>query len=814
MYTLWQDVRYGLRMLAKNPGFALVAILTLALGIGANTAIFSVVNAVLLRPLPFPQPDRLVAISGIDFRNNEKGRALSYPDFADLRAQSQTLESAAAYGQATFTLTGAGEPVHLKAESVSAALFTVLRAMPLLGRTFASTEDQPGTRVVVLSHALWKSHFAGDPDVPGRSIKLDGQMYTVVGVMPPEFQFPIDSGPRDLWTTMAVNMVTQGSDEPMTSERGSHFLGAIGRLKPGVTLGQANADAASIGASLQKQFPDTNGHLSMGLQPEIAALVGDVRPVLVLVLGAVGFLLLIACANAANLLLARAASRQREMAIRASLGAGRNRITRQLLTESVLLSLGGGMLGLLLAMWGTRLFATLPSLGIPRLASAELDFRVLAFTMVVSLFTGVLFGLAPALYSLRFDLFRSLKEGGRTATEGTGHSRLRSLLVSAEVSLAVVLLIGASLLVESMFHLLHASPGFEPQGVLTFNIDLPDVRYGKPQQSADFFLQLLNRIRAVPNVKSASGVLPLPLSDEVIRTTFEIEGRPVPKSEEPRTHFRSVGLDYFQTMHIPLLAGRDFTPRDNRDSSPVVIINQSLARQFFPNEDPIGKRIKPGVSASGPEKMCEIVGVVGDVKHRNLWRSPDPESYVPYDQVPIGQMYVVVRADGDPLALMPAMRDQVKSMDTELAVYNGRTLDDYVAASVAQRRFTSLLLEVFAGAGLLLAVVGLFGVMSYTVSQRMHELGVRIAVGAEKADILRLILKHGMRMTLAGTVIGLLGTLALSGVLKSQLFGITPTDPLTFLGVALVLLLVALAACYIPARRATRVDPLVALRYE
>jgi len=814
MHTLWQDVRYGLRMLAKNPGFTLIAVLTLALGIGANTAIFSVVNAVLLRPLPFPEAQRLVAISGVDFRTNEKGRAISYPDFADLRAQSHTLQSAAAYTDSSFTMTGAGEPVHLNAESVSADLFTVLRAAPMLGRAFTSTEDQPGTRVVIISHGLWKSHFASDPNVCGRSMKLDGEIYTVVGVMPADFQFPMDAQPRDLWTTMAASMIGSGSDTPMTSQRGAHFLTAIGRLKSGVTLQQADADTASIGASLQKQFPDTNGNRSTGLQPEIEALVGDVRPVLVMVLGAVGFLLLIACANAANLLLARAATRQREMAIRASLGAGPSRITRQLLTESVLLSLGGGTLGLLLAMWGTKLFATLPSLDIPRIASTEVDLRVLAFTMLISLLTGVLFGLAPALNSLRFDLFRSLKEGGRTATEGTGHSRLRNALVIAEVSLAVVLLIGASLLVESMVHLLHASPGFEPQGVLTFNIDLPDVRYGKPAQSADFFLQLLNGIRRVPGVKSASGILPLPLSDEVIRTSFEIEGRPVPKSEEPLTHFRCIALDYFETMRIPLVAGREFTPLDNRDSSQVVIVNQALARKFFPNEDPIGKHIRPGIAASGKAKMREIVGVVGDVKQRNLWQDPEPESYVPYEQAALGQMFVVVRTAGDPLALLPAMREQLKALDTELAVYNGKTLDDYVAASVAQRRFTSLLLQVFAGAGLLLAVIGLFGVMSYSVSQRMHELGVRIAVGAERTDILRLILTHGMRMTLAGTAIGLVGTVAVSRVLKSQLFGVTATDPLTFLGVSLVLTFVVLVACYIPARRATRVDPLVALRYE
>jgi putative ABC transport system permease protein len=815
MHSFLQDIRYGLRMLAKSPGFSAVAILTLALGIGANTTIFSVVNAVLLRPLPFSEPERLVSAFGIDARNNEHGRPLSYPDFADLRKQNRTMDSMAANTEMGFTLTEAGEPLNLRAEAVSADLFTVLRAAPLLGRTFVSTEDQPGTRVVILGHGLWKDRFGADLNIAGKSIKLDGNMYTVVGVMPADFQFPVNAEPRDLWTTMAVMMTPGlGDDKPISEQRGAHFLAAIGRLKPAVTLQQANEDAAAVAAGLEKQFPDTNGHLSLGLQPQIEALVGDVRPVLLMVLGAVAFLLLIACANTANLLLARAAGRQREMAIRVSIGAGRSRILRQLLTESILLSLAGGTLGLLIAVWGTKLFANLTTVPIPRLRAAEVDLRVLGFTLGVSLLTGLLFGLAPALHSLRFDLFRSLKEGGRNATGSTGHARLRNLLVVFEVSLSVVLLIGASLLLESMLHLLHESPGFDPRGVLSFNINLPDVRYGRPEQSILFYKQLLERVRAVPGVKIASGVLPLPLANDNIRTTFEIDGRPVAKSDEPRTYFRSIDLDYFQTMRIPLVAGREFTDRDTRDAPQVVIINQTLAHKFFPDESPIGKHIKPGTSDSGPAKMREIVGVVGDVKHRTLWRDPDPESYVPYDQVALGQMYLVIRTDGDPLSLVPAMRAQVRSLDAELPVYDAKTLDDYVAASLASRKFISILCGVFAAVGLLLAVVGLFGVMSYTVSQRTHELGVRVAVGAENSDILKLILNQGMAMTLAGIGLGLLGTFAISRVLTSQLFGITPTDPLTFLGVAVLLAGVAFAACYLPARRATRVDPMVALRYE
>ncbi len=809
MLTLWQDIRYALRMLGKSPGFTAVVVLTLALGIGANTSIFSVVNAVLLQPLPFPQPNRIVSVYGADLRIGQTGRPLSYPDFVDLRTQNKSLDSLAAYDGGTATLTGAGDPMHLELCGVSADMFSVLRTKPLLGRVFVSTEDQPGNRVVLLSHRLWKSRFGGDPGVVGKQIVLDDKPYTVAGVMPAEFQFPLDEPPMDLWMAMgsAVDAASQ-------AERGSHFLKVIGRLKDGVALEKANAESAEIAAGLAKQYPDTNRHMSLAMRPEMDDLVGDVRPALLMVLGAVGFLLLIACANAANLLLARAAGRQREMAIRASLGAGRARILRQLLTESVLLSLAGGILGLLLAVWGSAALTSLPSMGIPRLSSAGVDLRALAFTLAVSLVTGILFGLAPALHASRFNLFGSLKEGGRNATDGAGRSKIRNFLVVSQVSLAVVLLIGASLMIESIFHLLHQSPGFNPQGVLVFNLDLPDARYGKPEQSADFFKELQARIRTLPGVKNASGVMPLPLSGDTLRTSFEIEGKPMAKSDLPRTQIRAVGLDYFQAMRIPLVAGREFTERDNRSAAHVIIINQTLARRFFPNENPVGKHMKPGMSAGKTDNMCEIVGVVGDVKHRNLWQEPDPESYVPYEQKPIGAMNILVRSDSDPMVLLPAVREQVRALDAELPIYRAQRLEEYVAASVAQRRFTSLLCSVFAGVGLLLAVVGLFGVMSFSVAQRTHEIGVRVAVGAEKADILQMILREGMAITLAGIVLGLIGAFGISSIIKSQLFGVSATDPLTFFGVVGALALVALAACYIPARRATRVDPMVALRYE
>lgn len=807
MLMLWQDIRYALRMLAKSPGFTGVVILTLALGIGANTAIFSVVSAVLLQPLPFSQPDRLVALRGIDVRTGETGRPLSYPDFFDLRAQSQSLESAAAYDSSTSTLTGTGDPLHVEVGVFSASMLGVLRAKPMMGRDFVATEDKPGSHVALLSHRLWVTRFASDPAITSKQILLDGKSYAVAGVMPAEFQFPLDSRPMDLWMTIAVE-----SDN--LAERGSHYLSAIGRLKPGRTLASANAETAEIGNRLANQYPDTNGHMGLRLLPEKDSLVGDARPALLMVLGAVGFLLLIACANAANLLLARATGRQREMAIRASLGAGKRRILAQLLTESVLLSLAGGVLGLLVAVWGTASLANLPSLGIPRLASAGVDLRALAFTLAVSVLTGLLFGLAPAVHASRFNLLGSLKEGGRSATEGAGHSRMRALLVVSQVSLAVMLLVGASLLIESMYHLLHESPGFDPHGVLAFNLDLPDARYSKPEQSADFFKNLLGRLRSLPGVESASAVMPLPLSDNSLRTSFEIAGRPMAKSDLPRTFIRAVGLDYFKTMRIPLMAGREFGERDNRSGPHVIVINQTLAGKFFPNENPVGKHIKPGMSVGKQDSTCEIIGVVGDVKHRNLWQASDPESYVPYDQFPIGAMDMVVRTAGDPMTLLAAVRAQVLAVDAELPIYKAQRMEDYVAASVAQRRLTSLLCMIFAGAGLLLAVVGLFGVMSYSVAQRTHEIGVRVAVGAEKADILQMILREGMAITLAGIGIGLLGAFGLSSVLKSQLFGVKARDPLTMAAVVFSLVLVALAACAIPARRATRVDPMVALRYE
>jgi len=814
MQTFWQDVRLGLRGMAKNPGFTLVATFTLALGIGANTAIFSVVNAVLLRALPFTDAGGLVAIENVDTRTGEIRPALSYPDFEDFRAQSRSLESAAVYDDGTFTLTGIGEPLHVRAGVVSADLFRLFRVTPRLGRAFLPEEDNPGARVVLLSEHMWRERFGADTAIMGRALTLNGRSYAVVGVLPAGFQFPFDSDPFDLWTTIAVDRVSDDGDQPMTEHRGAHFIQAIGRLKPGVPLAQANADLSAIGAALAKQYPDTNAHFAVRVEPALDAFVGDVRPALWVLLGAVGLVLLIACANVANLLLARATVRQREVAIRAALGAGRARLLRQLLTESVLLALAGAVPGVLLAVWATKILTAIPSLQIPRLAQASVDGQALAFTLAASLATAVIFGLVPALHAARFNLTGSLREGGRGTGESAGHARLRSVLVVFEVSLALLLLIGSGLLLRSLMSILRVSPGFDSQGAMAFDLDLPGTRYGKPEQSARFFRELLPQLNALPGVVSSSAVNPLPLSDNNIGTSFQVGGHPVPKSEESHTQFRSIALDYFSTMRIPLIAGRAFTAADARGAAPVVIINETFARRYFPNENPIGKQIQPGISDLGKPVMREIVGIVGDVRHRRLWRAPDPECYAPYDQVAIGGMTVVVRAPGDPQPLISMLRKAVSAQDAELPLYNVRTLQDYVSGSVAQRRFTALLLGIFAAVALLLAAVGLYGVMSYGVAQRTHEIGVRVALGAASSDVLRLVVGQGLRLALLGVTLGWLAALGASQFLSGMLYGVAGNDPATFGAVAAVFVAVALAACYVPARRAANVDPLVALRHE
>jgi putative ABC transport system permease protein len=813
---LVQDLRFGLRVLVKNPSFTAVAVLTLALGIGANSAIFSVVNAVLLRPLPFLAPDQLVRVVSVRLRENVPDNA-SYPDFADWRAQNHVFERMAAFHTDSFTLTGQGEAAHIPGAVVSADLFSLLSARPALGRTFLPEEDNLGAvgggLVVILSYRLWQERFGADPGIVGRTIELDNRSFTVVGVMPAGFQFPIQAEPIDFWTTVAVEFIAPTGGQSMAEQRGAHYLDVIARLKPHVSGAQAQAEMRTIVNALNKQYPE-NAPRGTRIVPELDQLVGDVRPALLVLLAAVGCVLLIGCANVANLLVARAAARQKEMAVRGALGAGRGRIIRQLLTESLLLASVGGTLGTALALWGIHAVVGLVPEDIPRLADIHLDGSVLVFTILLSLLTGILFGLAPALQVSGPNVMESLKEGGRGLADSLHRSHMRSFLVVFDVAVAVVLLVGAGLLIQSFWHLQRVDPGFNPHRILTFKIDLPYTRYEGVHQT-QFFQQAVMRLNRLPGVRSASLVLPLPLDGDEIDTSFDIEGRHAARADQPRTNYSWTEPGYFRTLGIPLLRGRDFTERDDLKAAPVVIINETLARNFFPGRDPIGLRIKPGISNGYKESpMREIVGVVGDVKLNGLTAPAGPQVYVPLAQSPLGSMIVVVHTEIDPLSVAPTVRREVAAMDKDLPIYGVKTLDQYLGESVAQSRFDTSLVGIFAALALALAAVGLYGVVSYSATQRTHEIGVRVALGAQKGDVLELVVGQGFKLALIGVAIGIAGALMLTRFLSSLLYGVRPTDPLTFIAVSMILTSVALMAGYIPARRATKVDPLVALRYE
>lgn len=812
MEAVLQDLRYGIRMLVKNPGFTAIAVIALALGIGATTAIFSVVNAVLLRPLPFVEPGRLLMVYETNLQRGFNRGSVSYPNFADLRDQNHVFEKMSSYHSGDFILTGRGEPLRLQGAIVNADLFQLLGVTASLGRTFLPDEDKPGDgRVVILSNRLWRTHFNSDPGVLGNSLVLDGKNFTVVGVMPEGFQFPVQNEPVELWSTIAGEA---SGEDPMTSHRGAHYMNAIARLKPGVTIEQARADLETIAGRLEQQYPDTNSHRGVFIESALESLVTDVRLALLVILGAVGCVLLIACANVANLLLARATSRHKEMAIRAALGASRLRVMRQLLTESILLAILGGSIGLLLALWGTNLLVSIIGNDVPRSAEIGMDGRVLGFTLLVSLLTGVVFGLVPALHSSKTDLTESLKEGGRGSTEGSRRNTMRGALVIIEVAIAVVLLAGAGLLIQSLLRLQHVNPGFNPKNVLSFSLGLPEVKYST-QKQIDFFNQIVSRIESIPGVQVASAVLPLPLSSDRIRITFETEGRSIPRGELPASEYRAVALNYFRTMGIPLLQGRAFDERDSRQSTQVIVVNEDFAERYFPGDDPIGKHIKPSIS-NGEDKQFwrEIVGIVGSVRHLGLSAEPTPEYYVPHTQLPFDSMTIVARTEGDPRALISAVQREVRALDSELPVYNIKTLEEYVAGSVAQPRFNTVLLAIFAGIALVLTAVGLFGVMSYTVRQRTHEIGIRMALGAAETDVLKMVVRQGMTLAGIGMGAGLASAYFLTRLMTSMLFGIGATDPLTFVAISVVLGIVALGACFVPARRATRVDPMVALRYE
>ncbi len=814
--TLIQDLRYGLRTLMKSPGFAFVAVLTLALGIGANTAIFSVVNGVLLRPLPYFEPERLVMVWAdrpiLQAQIGLEDFPVAVADFVDWRNQNQVFEQMAVMQPPRINLTRGGEPESVIGLRASASLFPLLGARFAVGRGFLPEEDRAGAdRVVVISHGLWQRRYGADPKLIGQKITLNNEDYTVIGVTAPDFQFPRrDEYPYGIVKTKVDLYLPIAFTPAQMNDRRNNNLVVIARLKPGVSVGQASAEMNSIARRLTEQHPQTNTDKGVRLAPLQQQMVGKTRTALLVFLGAVGFLLLIACANVANLLLARAAGRQKEMAIRAALGARPWRVVRQLLTESLLLAISGGAAGLLLARWGVELLLAIAPDNLPRAYDIRLDTRVAGFTLLISLLTGIVFGLLPAMQASKIDLGETLKEGGRDAA-GLLRRRLRGFLIVGEVALAFVLLIGAGLLIRSFARLTEVDPGLNPRGVLTMDILLPFAKY-KDGRGLTFFQQTLERVRALPGVEAAATVSSLPLSGAAGSGGFDIEGRPSPTEQTFNAGFRIISSDFFKTFRVPLIKGRLIAESDSAKAPPVVVVNESLARDYFANEDPLGKRI----TLLGDTRVREIVGVVGDVKHSALDKEAKREIYWPMAQArfPPIFMSLAVRASGAPLQLLAAVRDQVWAGDRDLPIFNIDTMERLMAKSVAPRRFNLLLLGVFALVGLTLAGVGLYGVMSYTVTQRTREIGVRMAMGAQRGDVLRLVIGEGMKLALIGALIGLGGALALTRLLKTLLFGVSATDPLTFIVIAALLIIVALLACWIPARRATSVDPLVSLRVE
>jgi len=810
MQTLLQDIRYGIRMLAKNPGFAAVAILTLALGIGANTAIFSVLNAVFLKSLPYHDPERLVLIWGAD--KDSQRNQVSFSDSIDFRAQNHVFEDVASFGNWDPVLTGSGEPEHIPALLVTDGYFKVMDARPLLGRTFLPEENYDGRDYeAILTYGLWRNRFGGDPGIVGRSIVLNGHLHTIVGVMPADFA-PL---PQRLSTNEPAQLYRPVGEKYDDKERSSRHLRDIARLKPGVTLAQAQAEMDTIMRHIEQLHPDTNSDVGVRVVPLKEDLVGYLRPALLLLFAAVACVLLISCANVANLLLARATARQKEVAVRAALGAGRARLVRQFLTESVLMSLAGGVLGLLLAIWGTEVLILKGAKAIPFLTTVHLDYGVLGFTFAVSVVTGVFFGIFPALRISRPDLIETLKEGGRTTGAASAHGGLRSALVVSELAMALVLLVAAGLLIESLLHLRAVSPGFNPENLVTMGFGLPSTRYPEPEKKVAFCNQLLERAARIPGVRAAALFHPLPLSDDFDQTAVEILGHPYPVGQEPRADRYIVSSNAIAAMQIPLLRGREFSESDTADSPGVVVISQTMAKNFWPNEDAIGRRIRLPWEPGNKIKERAVIGIVADIKQYALDTPNTPQLYVPVAQYAAAMGPVlVVRTASNPFAAVPALRDLIRSMDKDEAVSAVATYDELLADSIALRRFTMLLLGLFAGVAFLLAVVGIYGVMSYVIAQRTHEIGIRMALGAQARDILRLTLGHGLQLALGGVAIGTVAALLSTRAMVSLLFGVRTADPPTFAGVAFLLTVVALAACIAPALRAMRVDPMVALRHE
>jgi putative ABC transport system permease protein len=811
MRTLWQDLRFAVRMLRKNPGFAAVAMLTLALGIGANTAIFSVVNAVLLRPLPYNDSNELLAISQTDRASGTTGVPVSFTKFTQISEQNKSLANVAAFYPYTPSLVSEREPELVNGMRISEDFFRVLGIAPLLGRNFLPEEETlGGNNVVILSDSFWHNHFAADPGLLGKTLSLDGKSVTVVGVLPVGFHFPLQFPEPDVW----LPRVSESSLlTPQQIHSGAGYLSMIARLGPGETISRAQAELSAIDGRYREQFgsyADATKYALTAVSLE-ESLVGPLRASLLVLLAAVGFVLLIACANVANLLLARATSRDREIGIRKALGATRARLVRQLLSESLLLALGGGALGIFLASMLMPVLRALSPGTVPRLAEARIDTSVLLFSLLLCVLTGVLFGLMPSLQAAGKELQESLKEGSRGSSQGGHRARFRAFLVVAEIGMALVLMTCAGLLIESFARLMQVNPGLSPKGVMTFPLTLPSARYSQPQQQEAFYRQLLQRVKAIPGVQAAGATSYLPLSGGARFVFICPEGHAcLGVGKDPIIAFRQVDPGYFEAVETPLLRGRVFTEKDISGGLPVIVVNQTTATRYWPGQDPIGKHL----ANSRDMVQREVVGVVADVKFGGLNAANTEEMYLPVAQAPWPTMTLVVRSNANPQPLVTAVRAKIAESDPDLPVTGILSMEEVVSTSVAQPRMIMQFVGVFAGFALLLAVIGIYGVMAYTVTARKQEMGIRVALGARPADILRLVVGQGMRMTLIGVALGVVVSLALTRLLASLLFGVQATDPLVFSAAALVLVAAALVACYIPAHRATRVDPIVVLRYE
>jgi len=813
-----QDLKYALRVLLKNPLVTAVALLTLALGIGANTAIFSVLNAVVLRPLPYADPDRLVVvwetIAGNDRRSAAPG------NFTDWRAQNKTFSDLAATFYGNFNLTADGPPERINGATVTSNLMSTLGVSARLGRTFQPEDDEhQDQRLAILSDALWQRRFGGARDIAGKTISIDESSYIVVGVMPPGFKYPVQS---ELWvlgrdrSAVSMSLISQFPKNDWSHERDAHFISAVGRLKPGITLSQAQSDIAGIAQRLEHDFPATNAGLGSSVIPLHTQIVGNVKTLLSILLGAVAFVLLIACTNVASLLLARASQRDRELAIRRAVGASRFRLVRQLLTESVVLSFLGGLAGLGLSVWAVSLFIKLSPGDIPRLEEASVDLRLLGFTLMVSMLTGIAFGLWPALHATGGSLNQSLKDAGSKASEGKRRRRSRNVLIVTELALAQVLLIGAGLLIVSYYRASRIDPGFNADHVLSAKIAPSAKKYPDPKSRVSFYSQVIEQLQTLPGVSSVGMVMNLPLSGASMNRGFKVEGRPEPKPDENvAMDYQVVNSDYFATLEIPIVRGRGLTEQDNETAPRVIVINEAMAHAFWPNEDPVGKRMAIGES-SKDTSWRTIVGVVGSVRHAGLTEEPVPCAFIDYrqDLESWSRMAFVMKTSTEPSSLTSTVRSSLVAIDPQQPVYAIEPLEKLIEGSVAPRKFVMSLIGSLAFVALALALVGIYSVISFSVSERTREIGIRMALGAKRRDVLRMILSQGMRVSAVGIVMGLAIALGLTRLLRTLLFEVSATDPITFGLVAMTMSLIALMACYLPARRATRVDPLVALRDE